>query len=278
MNIQVNCCSKYFLFTFNTLFWIVSLLFIAIASWAWHTKGFFDNLDEVTGIPVDPVMVIMIVGCIIFVLSFTGCIGALRENITLLKFFSSVLGVIFFGQVILGILAFIYKDWFRDRVNEFIDTTIVRYRDDPDLQNIIDLTQSSLECCGGEHPTDWERNIYFNCSSKVSVNGILYTPVEHCGVPFSCCRPEEIVGENGTVYVDKVMNTQCGYGVLSKTATMDRIIYTDGCVVVFESWLTSNLYTVAGAFIGFALLQIIPICFAQSVVQDIENIKRNWNF
>ena len=127
MDIQVNCCSKYFLFTFNTLFWIVSLLFIAIASWAWHTKGFFDNIDEVTGIPVDPVMVIMIVGCIIFILSFAGCIGALRENITLLKFFSSVLGVIFFGQVIIGILAFIYKDWFRDRVNEFIDTTIDRY-------------------------------------------------------------------------------------------------------------------------------------------------------
>ena len=55
MDLHVNCCSKYFLFTFNTIFWIVSLVFIAIASWAWHTKGFFDSLDEVTGIPVGKV-------------------------------------------------------------------------------------------------------------------------------------------------------------------------------------------------------------------------------
>jgi len=276
MDLHVNCCSKYFLFTFNTIFWIVSLVFIAVASWAWHTKGFFDSLDEVTGIPVDPVLVIMIVGCTIFVLSFTGCVGALRENITLLKFFSAILGTIFFGQVIIGILAFIYKDWFRDRVTEFLSTTIDRYRDDPDLQNIIDLTQASLECCGAEQPQDWESNIYFNCSSKVRVNGILYTPVEHCGVPFSCCRPEEIQVNGSTI--KEIANTQCGYGVLKTPTTMDQVIYTDGCVHVFEGWLTSNLYTVAGAFIGFALLQIIPICFAQSVVQDIENIKRNWNY
>lgn len=276
MSYQVNCCSKYFLFTFNTLFWIISVLFIAIASWAWHAKGFFDTLDEVTGIPIDPVLVIMLVGCTIFILSFTGCIGALRENISLLKFFSAVLGTVFFGQVIVGILAFIYKDWFRDRVNDFIVTTIDRYRDDPDLQNIIDLTQSSLECCGGEGPNDWEKNIYFNCSSRVTVNGIPYRPVENCGVPFSCCLPETYTTDNGTTTTEIITNTQCGYGVLSNQNNMDTHIYTSGCVTVFEGWLTSNLYTVAGCFVGFALLQIIPICVAQSVVQDIENIKRTW--
>ena len=60
MDLHVNCCSKYFLFTFNTIFWIVSLVFIAVASWAWHTKGFFDSLDEVTGIPVGTVLSISV--------------------------------------------------------------------------------------------------------------------------------------------------------------------------------------------------------------------------
>jgi len=248
-------------------------ILITIASWAWHTKGFFDKLDEISGIPIDPVLVIMIVGCTIFVVSFTGCLGALRENITLLKFFSAILAIIFFGQIIVGILAFVYKDWFRDRINDFILTTVERYRDDPDLQNIIDFTQSSLNCCGGERPGDWEQNIYFNCTIEVKVNGIPYQPAEHCGVPFSCCKPNYV---NNT-YVDEVKNTQCGYGILQGSeATWGETIYTEGCVVVFEQWLQQNLYTVAGIFIGFALVQIVPICFAQNVVQDIETVKRRW--
>lgn len=272
---EVSVCSKYFLFVCNTIFWVISILLLTVGGWAWHAKGFFDNLDQLAGIPIDPVLLIVGIGVTMFVVSFTGCLGALRENIVLLKFFSGVLGIIFFGQLVVGILSFIYKDWFTDKVSEIVMHTIVSYRDDPDLQNIIDLTQSSLECCGITEPKDWEKNIYFNCSATVRVNGIEYKPAEHCGVPFSCCKPEK-VDINGTERVD-VTNTQCGYGVLDKP-NMETEIYTTGCVNEFEHWMSRNLYTVAGAFIGFALFQIIPICVAQGIVQDIENIKETSTF
>ena len=71
-------CSKYFLFTFNTLFWFVSILLITIGAWAWHAKGFFENFDDMAGIPIDPVLLIVLVGISMFVVSFTGCVGALR--------------------------------------------------------------------------------------------------------------------------------------------------------------------------------------------------------
>lgn len=276
-NKEVSSCSKYFLFTFNTLFWIISILLIAIGAWAWHVKGFFDNIDKLAGIPVDPVLLIVMIGITMFVVSFTGCIGALRENKYLLKFFTGILGVIFFGQIILGILSFVYKDWFKDKANEMIMTTIVRYRDDPDLQNIIDLTQATMECCGVTEPNDWEYNIYFNCTKKVEVNGIEYRPAEHCGVPFSCCRPEPME-VNGTEIMD-VTNTQCGYGILKLSQNaQEEDIYTTGCLDTFENWMQRNLYTVAGCFIGFALFQIIPICVAQGVVQDIEDIQESHRF
>ena len=38
-----------------------------------------------------------------------------------------------------------------------------------------------LHCCGLNDYNDWENNIYFNCSSP---------GVEKCGVPFSCCQPD----------------------------------------------------------------------------------------
>lgn len=60
---------------------------------------------------------------------------------------------------------------------------IQSYRDDPDLQNLIDWIQRHwLHCCGVNNYRNWESNIYFNCSSK------LVGSVEACGVPASCCR------------------------------------------------------------------------------------------
>jgi hypothetical protein len=39
-----------------------------------------------------------------------------------------------------------------------------------------------LQCCGIEGPRDWDRNNYFNCSSRDVGSR------EACGVPFSCCK------------------------------------------------------------------------------------------
>ena len=57
--------------------------------WAWTEKGFFDDVAELTSIPLDPVVVILSIGFVMFILSFSGCLGALRENICLLKFVST---------------------------------------------------------------------------------------------------------------------------------------------------------------------------------------------
>ena len=61
-----------------------------------------------------------------------------------------------------------------------------------------------LMCCGGSHgPSDWDNNIYFNCSSNVLINGVPFVPIEACGVPFSCCLREAGITKNA----------QCGFGV-----------------------------------------------------------------
>lgn len=57
------------------------------------------------------------------------------------------------------------------------------YREDSNLQNLIDTIQMKFECCGVSDNgfKDWNMNIYFKCN-------ISNPSSERCAVPFSCCR------------------------------------------------------------------------------------------
>ncbi|XP_070089002.1 tetraspanin-17 isoform X2 [Equus caballus] len=174
--------------------------------------------------------------------------------------FSVFLGLIFFLELATGILAFVFKDWIRDQLNLFINNNVKAYRDDIDLQNLIDFAQEYWSCCGARGPNDWNLNIYFNCTD-------LNPSRERCGVPFSCCVRDP---------AEDVLNTQCGYDVRLKLELEQQgSIHTKGCVGQFEKWLQDNLIVVAGVFVGIALLQIFGICLAQNLVSDIKAVKAN---
>ncbi|MFT7806311.1 tetraspanin-5 isoform X1 [Arapaima gigas] len=259
---EVSCCIKYFIFGFNIIFWLLGVAFLGIGLWAWSEKGVLSNISSITDLGgFDPVWLFLVVGGVMFILGFAGCIGALRENTSLLKFFSVFLGIIFFLELTAGILAFVFKDWIKDQLNFFINNNIRAYRDDIDLQNLIDFTQEYWECCGAFGADDWNLNIYFNCTDSNPSR-------EKCGVPFSCCTKDP---------AEDVINTQCGYDVRAKAESEQKtFIYVKGCVPQFEKWLQDNLTVVAGIFIGIALLQIFGICLAQNLVSDIEAVRASW--
>lgn len=142
---EVSCCIKYFIFGFNVIFWFLGIAFLGIGLWAWNEKGVLSNISSITDLGgFDPVWLFLVVGGVMFILGFAGCIGALRENTFLLKFFSVFLGIIFFLELTAGVLAFVFKDWIKDQLYFFINNNIRAYRDDIDLQNLIDFTQEYI--------------------------------------------------------------------------------------------------------------------------------------
>ncbi|CAF3608583.1 unnamed protein product [Rotaria socialis] len=261
---EVSPWIKYLIFGFNILFWILGLMITVIGIYAWIEKDAFDNFGRLTTggtLLFDPALFFVLVGVFMCFIGFAGCVGSLRENTCLLLFFSFSLAVIFFSQLAFGTMVFIYREKVKREGEKQLMIMIQSYRDDPDLNNMIDWIQRSwLHCCGVNHYRNWESNIYFNCSSK-SVGSI-----EACGVPASCCRTEYFHN-----------NKHCGYGTLEPLAGT-HMIYTEGCLPKASQWFERNIVSVAIIIVIFAVLQIVNICFAQNLRNDILVQKAKWTW
>ncbi|XP_037551565.1 tetraspanin-33 [Nematolebias whitei] len=243
---------KYLLFFFNFIFWIISLVMVVIGVYARTVK----HAEKVLAcLSVDPAMMLMIVGVLMFIITFCGCVGSLRENTCLLQTFCISLTVIFLLQLAAGVLGFIFSDKARHKVTEIIENAIVHYRDDIDLQNLIDFGQEEFGCCGGTAYTDWSENMYFNCSEDNPSR-------ERCSVPFSCC----IMSKN------QVINTMCGQDK-QKLEYNDakEHIHTDGCIDKLVDWIHSNLFILGGIALGLAIPQLVGILLSQILINQIKD-------
>ncbi|KAK5601481.1 hypothetical protein CRENBAI_025680 [Crenichthys baileyi] len=224
---------------------------------------------------IDPAVILIVVGVVMFFITFCGCIGALRENIRLLKTFSFSLTLVFLIQLVIAVLGFFYSDQCdgglrnpqakhrnngqeetRDALGKFVKKAIVHYRDDLDLQNLMDYIQKEFKCCGWNNYTDWSWNLYFNCTHGNPSS-------ERCAVPYSCCTP--VPGET-------VINTMCGFGVQTqKYQDANKSIYPVGCADRAVMWIESHLLLVGALTLGLALPQIAGIVLSQILISQIQN-------
>uniref|UniRef100_A0A3B3U6U8 Tetraspanin n=1 Tax=Poecilia latipinna TaxID=48699 RepID=A0A3B3U6U8_9TELE len=235
----VNPWIRYFLFFFSFLFWVFSLLIVGI--------GVYAKVQKATTVRdtflIDPAVILIVVGVVMFFITFCGCIGALRENIRLLKTFSFTLTLVFLIQLVIAVLGFFHSDQTRDALGKFVKKAIVHYRDDLDLQNLMDYIQKEFKCCGWNNYTDWSWNLYFNCSQENPSS-------ERCAVPYSCCTP--VPGELQTV-----INTMCGFGIQTQQSQeVDGSIFSVGCADRAVLWIESHLLLVGALTLGLALPQV----------------------
>uniref|UniRef100_A0A8C4SJ42 Tetraspanin n=1 Tax=Erpetoichthys calabaricus TaxID=27687 RepID=A0A8C4SJ42_ERPCA len=228
---------KYTLFAFCFFFWVASALLIAVGIYAKMAKegGIVDLLTT------DPALMLIVIGSLMFVITFFGCLGALRDTSILLKIFAGIMLVVLILQITAAVLGFIFSDLVVERAEALVERGISTYRDDLDLDNLIDFTQKKLQCCGSKSLRDWSANVYFRCDTS-------NPSLERCGVPFSCCIPEK---------EETVINTMCGYGVQSQREwdLIDKI-YVEGCLDKVVVWGRQNLLAIGGITLGLFVLEV----------------------
>ncbi|XP_069085455.1 tetraspanin-33 [Pleurodeles waltl] len=244
---------KFLLFFFNMLFWVIAMVMISIGVYAQVMKH---AEAAIACLAVDPALLLIVVGVLMFLITFCGCIGSLRENICLLQTFAVCLTIVFLLQLAAGVLGFVFSDKARGKVSEVINNAIVHYRDDLDLQNLIDFGQKEFDCCGGISYKDWSQNMYFNCTVENPSR-------EQCSVPYSCCLPSDR---------QSVINTMCGQGMQALDYLEAGLyIHTNGCIDRLVNWLHTNLFLLGGIALGLAIPQLVGILLSQILANQIRD-------
>ncbi|XP_027193832.1 tetraspanin-33-like [Dermatophagoides pteronyssinus] len=267
----ISPCIKYFLFFFNLIVWIFGCLLIGLGAWS-----FLEEYSDNTAIHVRTVidlllnisLFIIVFGSIVFIMSFTGCIGALRENLFLLRLYSLILLLMFIAETILSAVAILFPNSFLNLVKEaFSNEPIIKYRDDSNLQNIIDLVQTEFQCCGVSDKgyKDWSKNIYFECLDTNPSR-------ERCAVPYSCCR-------NSRNLDSGLINNECGFNMqnISSVVEVNKDIFTRGCIEAITEKIAPHIPILAYVCIGIAIIQLLLMFLARSLQGQISAQLSRWN-
>jgi len=270
---NISPCLKWTLFIFNFVFWIFGLLLSAAGAYgvyftAVEHNGQGDKLEQAYIVITDLSAMLLALGMVIWLVSYAGCIGALRENLCLLKFYFWTLTLILILELVIAISCIVFPWKSRSFVEWMLsDRLVQKYMESDNTKDLVDTIQSSVECCGMTNNgyLDWNLNEYFNCSESSP-------SVQRCGVPPSCCRN----------YLDPTAQDNilmCGYDAQKlKTREAGAVIYTRGCVTAIIQLLESNLYVAAGVIFAITLFQMYVTHQARTLLDQIQLQRAHWKW
>lgn len=241
---------KLTLVIYSTVFWLIGSFILAIGIYAEVERQRYKTLD---GLFLAPAIILIVLGVVMFIVSFIGVLASLRDNLTLLKVFLYTLALCLILELLGGIVALAFRNKTVDLLNKSVRKGMVNYYDDLDFKNIMDFVQTKFKCCGGTEFKDWQVNMYHNCSAPGPLA---------CGVPYTCCviKPFEVT------------NTLCGYRALEKERLdIVDIVNVRGCTDAVFIWLMDNYKIMAGLLLGILVPQFLGVLLAWLYITRVED-------
>lgn len=177
--------TKYVVFFFNFLFAIIGIAMITVGAIV-RTKivDYHDFIEyDLTPYPI----LLIVAGCVVFLIAFLGCCGAIKENTCMLFLYSIIVIAIVVFEVGVIIAAFTKRNDLENIVDNRLNETLHKYNQNKAFAASWHLLQTELKCCGIQGPGDW--------------NGVF----QNNQLPGSCCQKEA----SAQCSVDGAINEGC---------------------------------------------------------------------
>ncbi|XP_033096225.1 23 kDa integral membrane protein-like [Anneissia japonica] len=151
-------------------------------------------------------IVTVVTGSLLFLVGFSGCVGACRESTCLLSsyiFFTMLLAIL---QIACGVLILLYSGDVETKLSGKLTSAFGEYDEDDDAKNAVDYIQRKHECCGLDGPDYWNNNTF------------TIPPDEEAGLPESCQSEDEVQYTEGCIdafekYISYVCNLLGGISI-----------------------------------------------------------------
>jgi len=152
---------KYGLFVFNLICAVAGIALIVVGALPlFKLEDIQDAFPENN--PATVPIIVLVLGSVIFIVSFFGCCGAIRESQCMVSTYAFFLLVLVVGQIVLAVFAFLYTS----ELATAAQNGFVSLWDNMSVQGnpqAIDGIQKALQCCGRDGPADWASSIPPSC-------------------------------------------------------------------------------------------------------------------
>ncbi|GLG96089.1 Tetraspanin [Gryllus bimaculatus] len=136
---------------------------VILAVGVWMQVELYKYMELSTEFSSTAPYVLIATGALIVVVGFLACCCTVKGQPVLLYIYGAFLMIIFVLELGAGISMYAYRDKLIEGFDNGLNQSILIYPSDPEKKNSIDLTQSTLHCCGNKSPYDWPDEIPPSC-------------------------------------------------------------------------------------------------------------------
>lgn len=247
--------SKYFLFLFNLISFLIGVAILGFGLWLLLDKESFILVLNNSASVKAGCYILITVGAFSMLLGFVGCVGAIYENRCLLGLYFACLLLILIAQIAAGALIYFQKEVLDEEMSKIVGEVLEGYPgNNTNTAQAWDYIQRKMECCGWTGHRDWKANQAIRNSSQ-----FLF--------PCSCQNGSLAQEENGV-----------SDGSFCEAQSAEWPVYDTGCSDSVESWLLTNLGVVLGICFAVAFIEllgmVLSVCMCRNMVEDYSKVPK----
>ncbi|XP_058519120.1 CD82 antigen [Ochotona princeps] len=249
--------TKYFLFLFNLLFFILGAVILGFGVWILADRSSFISVLQTSSSSLKMGAYIFIgVGAVTMLMGFLGCLGAINEVRCLLGLYFAFLLLILIAQVTAGVLFYFNVGKLKQDMGSIVTEIIRNYNasSEDSLQEAWDYVQAQVKCCGWVSFYNWTENAELMNRTEVTY-------------PCSC----EVKGDEddglavAQGFCEAVNATQSGNNL------EDWPVYQEGCMEKVQAWLQENLGIILGVCVGVAVIELLGMLLSVCLCRHIHS-------